>query len=75
MSESNLDDRASIYDLFTRNCWRALENSEVEAVVERSFRARSPTSAAATKSAPSPAASRRNALWGRNFVTWLAISP
>jgi hypothetical protein len=33
MSESNLEDRAAIHDLFTRYCC-ALDNGEVEAVVE-----------------------------------------
>jgi hypothetical protein len=33
MSESNLEDRAAIHDLFTRYCC-ALDNGEVEAVVD-----------------------------------------
>ena len=80
MSESNLEDRAAIHDLFTRYCC-ALDNGEIEAVVD-CFTVdailKSPVidiAAAATKSAPSPAASRRNALRARNFVIWLAISP
>ena len=79
MSESNLEDRAAIHDLFTRYCG-ALDDGEIEAVVDcftgdAILKARSSTSAAATKFAPSPAASRRNAPRARNFVIWLAISP
>jgi uncharacterized protein (TIGR02246 family) len=33
MSESNLEDRAAIHDLFTRYCC-ALDNGEIEAVVD-----------------------------------------
>jgi hypothetical protein len=33
MSESNLEDRAAIHDLFTRY-WCALDNGEIEAVVD-----------------------------------------
>ena len=79
MSESNLEDRAAIHDLFTRYCC-ALDNGEIEAVVDcftvdAILKSPSSTSAAATKSVPSPAASRRNALRARNFVIWSAISP
>ena len=59
MSERNLEDRAAIHDLFTRYCC-ALDNGEIETVVDcftvdGSSRARSSTSAATTKSVPSPA--------------------
>ena len=33
MSESNLEDRAAIHDLFTRYCC-ALDNGEIESVVD-----------------------------------------
>ena len=79
MSESNLKDRAAIHDLFTRYCCE-LDNGEIKSVVDcftvgAILKSGSSTSAAATKSAPSLAASRRNAPRARNFVIWLAMSP
>jgi ketosteroid isomerase-like protein len=79
MSESNLQAGAAIHDLFTRYCC-ALDNGEVEAVVD-CFTVdailKSPVIdiSGRAKSAPSPAASRRNAPRARNFVIWSAISP
>ena len=79
MSESNLQDRAAIHDLFTRYCC-ALDNGEIKAVVDCftvDAMLKSPVIDinAATKSVPSLAGSRRNAPRGRNFVIWSAISP
>src|SRR5437762_14184846 len=53
MSESNLEDRAAIHDLFTRCCC-ALDNGEMEAVVDcftvgAILKTRSSTSAAKTE--------------------------
>ena len=79
MSESNLEDRAAIHDLFTRYCC-SLDNGEVEAVVD-CFTVdailKSPVIdiSGRDESAPSPAASRHNAPRARNFVIWLATSP
>ena len=66
MSESNLEDRAAIHDLFTRYCC-VLDNGEGEAVVD-CFTVdailKSPVTdvSGRDESAPSPAASRHNAL-------------
>jgi 3-phenylpropionate/cinnamic acid dioxygenase small subunit len=79
MSESNLEDRAAIHDLFTRYCC-ALDNGEIETVVA-CFTAdailKSPVIdiRGHDESVPSPAASRLKAPRARNFVIWLAISP
>ena len=79
MSESNLKDSAAIHDLFTRYCC-ALDNGEIEEVVD-CFTVdailKSPVIdiSGRNESAPSPAASQRNAPRARNFVIWLAISP
>ena len=72
MSESSLEDRAAIHDLFTRYCC-ALDNGEIEAVVD-CFTAdailKSPVIdiSGHEKSAPSPVASRRSAKQARNSV-------
>ena len=79
MSESSLADRAAIHDLFTRYCC-ALDNGEIDSVVD-CFTAdailKSPVIdiSGHAKSAPSPVASRHNAMRARNFVIWSAISP
>ena len=79
MSESNLEDRAAIHDLFTRYCC-ALDNGEIEAVVD-CFTVdailKSPVIDISGRDEirALPAASRRNAPRARNFVIWLAISP
>ena len=79
MSESNLEDRASIHDLFTRYCC-GLDNGEVEAVVDcftvdailkspvTDISGRDEIVAFATRFA----GQRPRA---RNFVLWFAISP
>jgi ketosteroid isomerase-like protein len=79
MSESNLEDRASIHDLFTRYCC-ALDNGEVEAVVD-CFTAdailKSPVIDISGRDEirAFAGALRRNAPRARNFVMWSAISP
>ena len=79
MSESHLEDRAAIHDLFTRYCC-GLDNGEVEVVVD-CFTVdailKSPVIDISGRDEirAFAATSRRNVPRTRNFVIWLPISP
>ena len=77
MSESTLEDRAAIHDLFTRYCC-ALDNGEIEVVVD-CFTVdailKSPVIDISGRDEIRAFASLRSSPRARNFVIWSAISP